>query len=248
MSESQLERGLRVLELLVAGPMRSTDVADALGVYRSTAMRMLNELTALGYVRREDGDHRYQLAVERFAWVVPALEASDFVSALRPLLERFHAVSGEAIVLALPNSGTMVYLDYIPARSAIGVRERIGTHRPVHASAVGQAWLAGLDDVECERVIAGLALVGGTARAVQTREELRRRVAETRTRGWALDLEETIDGANCVAVPVRFRGRPLGAVAVSAPAERLDVERLHDLGRVMVDATMDGAVERPRSR
>jgi DNA-binding IclR family transcriptional regulator len=234
-THSQLARGLRVLELLSSGPARSTEIADALGVHRSTAMRLLNELVELGYVTRPNGGYHYEVAIERLAWVVPALERSDFVSSFRPLLEELNATSGEATVLALPVGSEMVYVDYLPARSAIGVRERIGTHRPIHASAVGQAWLSGLDRDELAQVITGLPLIGGTARAVRTREALEDRIVETRERGWALDLQETIEGGTCVAVPVWFRGRLVGAVAVSAPAERLDEARLDEYGRYMLE-------------
>lgn len=235
MSESQLARALRVLEHLAVGPARSSEVASALGTHRSTAMRLLNELATLGYVTRPEGSNRYEIAIERFAWVVPMLEGSDFISAFRPLLMEFHAESGEAVVLALPIGDEMVYLDYVPAQSAIGVRERIGTHRPVHASAVGQAWLAGLQPDESERVIAGLSLEGGTDRAARSHTELARRIRAARERGWALDLQETIAGANCVAVPVHFRGRAVGAVAISAPVERLDEDRLDAFGAMMQD-------------
>lgn len=235
MTESQLARGLRALEHLAREPARSTDVADALGVHRSTAMRLLRELESLGWVNRPDGGSRYALSVERFAWVLPALDAADSVTHVRPILEEMSAFTGEATLLAMPVGSEMSYVAYTPARSAIGVQERIGTHRPLHASAVGQAWLSGLPDEERHALIASLALAGGTSRAVQTREQLEERAVEARTRGWALDREETIEGAVCVAVPVWVREQLIGAAAVSAPATRVDEATLSDFGRRLRD-------------
>ena len=59
---------------------------------------------------------------------------------------------------------------------------------------------------------------------------------EARTRGWAIDNEETVTGAGCVAAPTWVGDSPVGAVAISAPITRLGEEALATYGALLVDA------------
>ena len=103
--------------------------------------------------------------------------------------------------MGVPANGTMVYLAFFPSVHLIMVRERLGTTRPMHCSALGKAYLSALDDRALDSELALLTYRGGTERAARGPIELRERLEETRKRGYAIDRDETSEGATCVAAP-----------------------------------------------
>ena len=68
-------------------------------------------------------------------------------------------------------------------------------------------------------------------------ETLRADFALARARGYAISDEEHVKGVAAVAAPVlNHAGQPIAAVGVSGPKERLDAQRLHTLGRDLMEA------------
>jgi 2-aminomuconate deaminase len=102
---------------------------------------------------------------------------------------------------------------------------------PLHCSAVGKVLLASMPAVERERFVSHIDLARFTEHTITDRgllvDELRR-VAKN---GFAIEDEEWEEGLRSVAVPIRNgRGPVVAAVALSAPASRLDDVLLTTVG------------------
>ena len=233
-SSSQLARGLKVLDLLAETPQTPSQLAAELSVNRSTSLRLLNELEALGYVSRSGSDGTYHCVVERLLPLIRGGRSEDWRSRAQELLHVLSRESGEACLVGVPAVPWMSYVEYVPSQHAITVSERIGSIRPVHASAVGKAWLSTLADSDLASTVANLRYDIGTERAAQTPEELTRDVLQIRERGWALDNEEYLVGVTCIAVPLVVGGWCPGSVAISGPSTRLQGAAIQDLAHLLV--------------
>jgi DNA-binding IclR family transcriptional regulator len=228
---SQLRRGLRTLELLALEPRSAAELARALGVNRSTGLRILDELEATGYVNRDAATKRYSSLPERlYALVASHDDHWDWFERVQPALLGLRDRFGEACMHAVPANGSMVYLGFFPSTQMIAVREELGTVRPMYSSALGKAYLSAQEAKALDRELGRLSYVGGTSKAPQGPIELRAQVDEARSRGYAFDVEETFDGVVCVAAPVRVGGLLVGAGGISGPASRLPLERLEEIG------------------
>jgi DNA-binding IclR family transcriptional regulator len=244
-ADSQLRRGLRVLEELAARPRTAAELARELGVNRSTALRLLHELEDAGYVVRDSDTKRYSAIVERlYALVASHDDHWDWVELIAPTLASLRDEFAEAVVHAVPANGSMVYMAFFPSLHPIAVRERVGTVRPMHCSGLGKAYLSALDQRSLDVELGRLSYEGGTVRAAKGPLELRQRVAEARERGYAVDREETFDGVVCVAAPTAVGGALVGAAGVSGPASRLSEERVEEIAARLVErlATLDRGV------
>ncbi len=196
---------------------------------------MLGELEELGYVQRDPGSKQYSTRAYRFYnLVINHHEHSDWSNLVLPVLEVMREESGEATVLSVPANGMMVYISYYPSDHVVVVRERLGAVRPMHCSALGQAYLAALRSEALDLELGRLRYEGGTDRAAKGPLELRARVEQARTQGYAVDRDETFEGVSCVATAVRIQGVAIGSVAVSGPSVRLSADRLAALGRLLV--------------
>jgi DNA-binding IclR family transcriptional regulator len=235
-NESQLRRGLRILEELAGEPQSAAELARRLRVNRSTALRLLGELERSGYVARDAATKRYASVLERlYGLVVSHDDHWDWIELIHPVLASLREEFGEAAVQAVPANGSMVYVAFFPSLHPVAVRERLGTVRPMHCSGLGKAYLSGLGDEELDRELGRLRYEGGTARAPLGPLELRRQVEEARAAGFALDLEETFDGVACVSAPTRVAGMLVGAAGVSGPSSRLSEAKLEEIGRRLAE-------------
>jgi DNA-binding IclR family transcriptional regulator len=222
------------LEVLAEHPATAAQVATALGVNRSTGLRLLQELEALGFVLRDSSTKSYRVVSERFLPMVSGLHY-DWQELINPVLERLRREVGESTLFAIPVNGVMVHVSFYVSPHIIAVREQIGTVRPLHASAIGKAWLSALPDDRFAHEIAAVDFAKGTGHAVKSPEELWEHVGIARDRGFATDIEETLVGASCVAAPSWIGDLPVGAVAISAPSSRMDPPTVERYGRLLVD-------------
>jgi DNA-binding IclR family transcriptional regulator len=228
---SAIQRALRTIEMLAADSRTAAEVARVLAVNRSTALRLLAELVATGYVARDQATKRYSTVSSKFFGLVALREPhADWSQLIDPVLAAIRDDSGDATMLGVPANGTMVYLAFFASRQMVTVSEQLGTVRPMHCSALGKAYLAALDPTALDAELGRLSYSGGTNLAAKGPIELRGRLGEAREAGFAVDRDETFDGVACVAAPVRIRGSLIGAAGISGPSSRLAESRVQELG------------------
>lgn len=233
-----LTQGLQALELLAVAPRTSADIAHHLGVDRSTGWRILQALSEHNWVRQDPETKSFSLNVTHlYALAGNGHEHLALPRLIMPMLERIRDRLGESAVLGVPSSSSMVYLVYAPSRHAVGVRESVGSVRPMHASALGKAYLSALDDADLETALQSLDFTGGTERAPKSVADLRHVVASAREARHAVDLEECFAGVICVAVPAYIGHDRLliGAVAVSGPRERITALGIERVAQVLCE-------------
>ncbi len=236
---STVARIFRTLELLAVAPRTPSELARDMGVDRSSALRLLRQLVATGYVTREDSQ-RYRCVGSRFMSLASsAPDHADLSDLVDPILREFRLRYGEASLLAVPARGTMVYAVFFPSAQLLGVRERLGATRPMHCSAVGKAYLSGLDERSLEEELNRVTFLGGTDHAPTDWSSLYRQVVEAREAGYAVDHDETSIGVSCVAVPLRVGGSLMGALGVTGPSSRLDDALAGEVGQELRRAAQD---------
>lgn len=131
-------------------------------------------------------------------------------------LKRLRDLTGETVHLAVPNGTTMVYIEKLESPSAVRMTSRIGTSVSLHATAVGKAYLAALDDKALKALVKGLPMPRYTANTVVEPAALRAQIQQTRERGWAVDNEENEAGIFCFGAAIRgAAGLPVAAISVS---------------------------------
>lgn len=236
---SHIRRAFQALEALISGPLTAAGVAQVLGVNRSTALRLMSEIESLGYVTRDPETKCYAVAPARFyPFISSHGDHLDWSMVVDPILSDLRDEFGEAAIMGVPANGTMVYLAFFPSLHVIMVRERLGTTRPMHCSALGKAYLSALDNNTLDSELALLNYQGGTHLAARGPIELRKRLEETRQRGYAVDRDETAEGVMCVAVPVRIGKALVGAIGLSGPSNRISDQRIAEMGKRLAEVSL----------
>jgi DNA-binding IclR family transcriptional regulator len=214
-----VEKAVDVLFHLAAGPPGRgvSEIGRALGLPKSSTHRLLVALGRRGLVERDERG-RYRPGIALVARGLGALEAEPIVLAARPVLEAEADVLDETVFLVAERAGRLVVMDKAEGTGFLRAAPRVGSVVPVHATAVGKLFLAfGVG-------VAGPAgrLERFTPHTARDARSLAREVARVAERGFAENREEWIPGLHVVAAPVRARERLLAAVAVAAPAARME--------------------------
>jgi len=248
-----LSRGLEALERVLQHSMTPKALADALGVDRSTAYRILCTLAAHGFVERDPLSEQYIISVRKvFAMSSMVGANTHWPSQAGPWLRQLRDETGEAVNIAVLQELEVVYVNHLPSFEAITVGPLLGLRRPVYASAVGKAIIAFLPESEREELIQSVQMKALSSKTITHLDALRRNLAEVVARGYAIDDEETFIGVRCVAAPIRdHTNQVIAAMGLSGPTSRIDNERIPVLGqRVHTLATEFsaslGAHPRPR--
>jgi len=239
-----LSRGLEALNYMTAhpGPVRLTDVAEALGVDKSNAAHLLKTLVAMGYAEQDDG-RRYQPSGKLAGRARTEHTLEEIVAvkeAWRGTLEALVAETGECAHLAVLVGLRVWYIDKVDSPLPLKVDHPIGALSPLHCTALGKAFLSfGQAQMPDDQL-------AFTPRTLTTRRALMDEIERTRVRGYSIDDEEFATGIRCVARPVYDTSAAMiAAIGVSGPSVRVTDARLHELGRIVAAAGLGGIQKEP---
>ncbi len=233
-----LGRALSILERLAdADGMTLTDLAQSVGLAPSTTHRLL---TTLQQRRFADFDEEYGvwvIGVGAFNVGNAFLRNRRIVTLGRPVMRRLMEDVGETVNLAVEDQSELVYVTQFESHAPMRAFFRPGRRAPMHASAVGKAMLAEMDDAKVTDYLHRKGMPRFTDKTIVDPAALRAELQQVRERGWAVDDEEHTVGMRCVASTIHNEhGEVIAGVSVSGPSVRVTETRLGELGARVVQA------------
>ena len=231
-------RVLRVLESFAPSDhdVSLGDLADRLGLPKSSVHRMLATLVAHGFVERDVATRRYRLGIRLFELGSAAIHERGLHATAPPALEQLTLLTGETCHLAVLSGLEAVYVYKSDSPASIMMSSRVGGRAPCHATSIGKV-LAAWDDTGLVESLLKLDLYKFTPNTITTANALRAELAKVRSGGYALDLEELEEGLRCIAAPVfDHSSRIVAALGVAGPNRRFHEEQLAKLIPIVVDA------------
>jgi DNA-binding IclR family transcriptional regulator len=234
-----VDRAVRILKALGDHPGRLGlgDLADRVGLAKTTVHGLLRTLQEHGLVEQHAESDKYQLGPELLQLGNSYLDLNELRSRSLAWSELLATRSGEAVRVAVPHSDAMLILHHVFRPDASLQLLEVGALLPLHATALGKALLAYLDD-ELVSDLAGEGLARLTGHTHVAPAALRRELAAVRDVGYAVEREEALLGEGGIAAPIfDRRTEPIGAVGIAGPKERvLRRNRLPELATFVVEA------------
>jgi DNA-binding IclR family transcriptional regulator len=227
---AHVARTLHALELLILRASTASEVAQALGVHRRTAHRLLESFVAEGYAARWGPDSaHYEATMKIVGLAGRLLDRTDLAQVAFPYVTRLRNQVDEAAHLSIPVEDGVMHLLQETGGNVVMVKPRVGEIVAYHSTAVGKALLA-FEPEAAERRLRE-PLEAFTENTITNPGELLLELARIRSRAYAVDeLENTLD-LRCVAAPVFDHTRtPVAALGISAPAVRLTPEHVPAVG------------------
>jgi len=239
-SVQSVDRAVSVMELLARrGSVGVTEVANEIGIHKSTAYRLLTTLRARGLVEQDATTEQYRLG---FALVLLASTVTadlDVLRCARPVCERLSEQTHETVTVAVLEDDDAVVIHQTVSKSSALSVDWTGRHTPIHATAAGQIFLSHMPEDQRRRILRG-PLERFTENTLFAPATLEERARETRDRGYGSTVEELEIGLNAVGVPVHSSdGAVVATVSVSGPAFRLSAEDIPEVAKVVKDAASE---------
>lgn len=195
-------RAAAILEELAHNrePITLSELSRRLGLAKSSVAHICAALVSTGLIQRNLTG--YTLG-RRLAELGSAyLRTVDHVQEFRESCS-VHAIDVEDTLqfATLDDGLEVMYLARRDGSSPVRLASEVGQRLPANCTAVGKAMLASLPGAELERRLTAVSeLPAMTASSIVKKADLREELNKVRTRGYAVDDEETLQGVLCVAV------------------------------------------------
>lgn len=213
-------------ELRVAGSGGVTELAESLDLAKSAVHNHLNTLRDHGYVVKEGKEYRLGL---KFLEIGGYLRHHmQLFKTAEPQVDWLAEQTDELANLLMEENGKGVYLYRAKGKEGLDYDTFAGKRKYLHATSLGKAILAFMDDDRVEAIIDQHGLPKVTDHTIDDEGELHEELEDIREQGVAFDDEEATPGVRCVAAPVRDDERVLGSISISAPTNRMQGERFRE--------------------
>jgi len=215
-----LERALDILECFnfQDKAMRLTDVVNRTGLNKTTAKRLIANLTARGYLQQDPQSKKYQLGMRLFEMGGIVFSSLSLRQAAAYPMTQLQSETGATVLLGVAMEQQLVYVDKREGNGMIRISSDIGWRRPLHYGMLGMVLMANLDLKAVQRILTEYPLEAHTSTSITDDEAFSLRLEQIRVQGYIFEKEEAVDGVMGIAAPIRdYSRRVVAALGIALP-------------------------------
>lgn len=231
-----VDRSLAILEHLSGGASSVSEVAEALGIHKSTAFRLLATLETRGFVTQEAERGKYRLGMTLVHLAATVTADLDLGRLARPICKALSETAQETVNLAVLEQNQVINIDQVIGSSGVVSVNWTGRRNPIHCTSTGKVLLAYLPDTK--KYLENLEPC--TKYSVTDAKKLEEQLGDIHTHGYGFTIEELELGLSAVAAPIwSAKNDVIAAVCISGPSYRITKERITELGELTKKAGLE---------
>ncbi|CAJ0739454.1 Pca regulon regulatory protein [Ralstonia edaphis] len=214
-------RGLSVIRAFNAERPEQTlsEVAEATGLTRAGARRILLTLVSLGYVSFEG--RLFRLTPKILDLGFAYLTSMPFWNLAEPVMEELVQTVHESCSASVLDGTEIVYVLRVPTQKIIALNLSVGSRLPAFCTSMGRVLLSGLPEDQLDIALRESDRRPRTQRTMTDVDALKEVIAGVRQQGWALVDQELEEGLISLSAPIRNRaGDIIAAMNISGQANR----------------------------
>lgn len=234
-----LSRGLEILELLSEHPdgLELHQIAKAMEMPKSSAFNLLYTLMQHKYIRKPEHSPRYQLGLKLFEVGSAAVNHVDVTAVIRQYMTDISRACNETMHCGILSGLDVLYIDKMESTQSIRMSSHVGVRMPLHATAMGKAFLACFTDEEVRNLYRGVQMTSLTPHTITDAETLLRQLQIIRQAGYAMETQESNLNVSCIGVSILGRDdKPAYALSISAPSFRMGEGEIAAWGQMLLRA------------
>ncbi len=229
-----LERGLSILGCFT--PQRSAlgiaEIADDLGMSRSTTHRYVITLVALGFLE-QGASRKYRLGLRVTDLGMSALNSTGLREPSRPYLEELRQSTSYTASLSVLDGPEILYVErarsFRRGQNKIDLNLRPGSRLPSYCTSMGKVLLANLPELEQNELIAAMTLKRRGPNSITSKKALRTELELVLDEGIAVNDEELAGGLVSIACAVRNENQQVvAAINLAAHTSMISSEEMVD--------------------
>ncbi|SFE75400.1 transcriptional regulator, IclR family [Paenibacillus catalpae] len=227
-----VERALDILLCFIEGTdLAMSEIAEKVGLHKSTVHRMLATLEDRGFVERDPSSERYHLGMRM--WELSAhLSRSDDQSVIwQPEMERLRDRLGETVSIYVRDGLERVRIQAVQSNQPVRRVAPVGARLPLYAGASSKVLIAYSDRFVQEQIFGDPAWL-----LAFDLDQYKQQLEEIVQQGYATSFEEREPGVAALSAPIFNRhGQVSAALSVSGPSSRLTMETMREYSPVLIE-------------
>lgn len=226
----------RALDILLCFTLRTdwamTEIAEHVGLHKSTVHRMLATLEEKGFIERDRSTDRYHLGLR--VWELSAnLSGSDDQATIwLPEMVRLRDQLGETISIYVRDGSERIRIQAVQSNQAVRRVAPIGVRLPLYAGASSKVLLA-----YSEESVRRSILESPEWPDFVDKEKFDQKLLEVTSQGYATSFEEREAGAAALSAPIFDRyGKLSAALSVSGPSSRMTLKTMREYAPIIMES------------
>lgn len=210
-----------------------SDLSKQCDLPLSTMHRLLKAMIKQGMVEQDERTKCYRLGTIWLEYGLQVYDSMDYISKVRPELERLSHEVDESVYLSRPAGLEAIILERIDSQNnTIRIYDQLGLRIPMHIGAANKAMLANMPSSKAIAILQKLLPIEQLAPVKVTLKKIKKQ-------GYATSHGERTEGTSSVAVAILDGlGEVVGAISIgfvsfNLTEERMDflIEKVMETGR-----------------
>jgi len=232
-SIQSLDRGLIILEAVAKSsvPVPLGRLTGILGIDRSSVFRLANTLKRRGFLANPSSGKEYILGPSVWRLSRQCDWSKTLATVAHEHLKSLASATNETAHLAIREGRKALFVDHVATSQVIAISGRTGELLPLYCTSHGKALLVDFDEQGLKALFGMAPFERLTKQTIISVGDLSRACKQIKTRGYALDESEYMDGVRCLAAPIRdHEGGVIASIGISAPSSRFPRELDREYG------------------
>lgn len=223
-----VEKALDVIEALSEHDSLSLiELVDLVKQPKSSLYRIILTMENRGFITRSEMDGKYCLGLKQLALTSKMLERNSLRNVAWSRMNRLVQDYGDTVNLCVITEDEVLYVEIIEGTYALRMSDRVGSRAPFHATATGKAIAAHLPEERVREMIKSKGLQAYTPHTIVDEVALFTELQRIRDQGYAVDNQEIVLGARCIAAPIfNMFNRVEGSISLSGALHRFPEDQL----------------------
>lgn len=204
-----LERALDILDCFTFQnrDLSLTDVVAKTGLNKTTAKRLISNLTSRDYLRQAPGSKRYKLGMRLFELGGIVFSSFSLGEAAASPMSRLEKNTGATVLLGTVMEDQLVYVGKRDGTGMLRISSDIGWRRPLHYGMLGMTLMAFLDAEHVKEILDEYPLEAHTPFTITDKNAFSLRLEQIRRQGYVVEQGEAVEGVTGIAAPIRDYSR-----------------------------------------
>jgi IclR family KDG regulon transcriptional repressor len=216
-----LERALDIIDCFSFQDreLSLTDVVKRTGLNKTTAKRLMSNLSTRGYLQQDPQSKKYQLGMRLFELGGIVFSSFSLRQAAAYPMTNLQSQSGATVLLGVSMDDQLVYIDKREGKGMIRISSEVGWRRPLNYGMLGMILMSSLDPKNVRRILKKYPLKPYAPLSITDKNAFSLRLEQIRDQGYILEKEEAVEGVIGIAAPIRDYSRQVvAALGIGLPA------------------------------
>lgn len=226
----------RALDILLCFTSKTdwamTEIAEHVGLHKSTVHRMLATLEDKGFVERDRATDRYHLGLKVWELSANLSRTDDQATIWLPEMERLRDRLGETVSIYVRDGSERIRIQAVQSNQPVRRVAPVGVRLPLYAGASSKVLIAYSEPLVQESIFGDPSWLYSI-----DLDYYKIQLDEIVAQGYATSFEERELGAAALSAPIFNRtGKVAAALSVSGPASRMTMETMREYAPVMMES------------